>query len=116
MHCFSDFICKESQEIILPSNKTMASFTLIETSSSKYGEGKDARPIYIAALNAFTAAVPKKTLEHTKMLQAAAVTQLPPSWDIRSQGTTNPLNGGKGIRPLVLNQGKCGSCWAHATN
>ena len=92
----------------------MASFTLIETSSSKYGEGKDARPIYIAALNAFTAAVPKKTLEHTKMLQAAAVTQLPPSWDIRSQGTTNPLNGGKGIRPLVLDQGKCGSCWAHA--
>jgi hypothetical protein len=90
----------------------MASFTLIETSSSKYGEGKDARPIYIAALNAFTAAVPKKTPEHAKMLQAAAVTKLPVSWDIRSQGTVN--NEGKGIRPLVLNQGKCGSCWAHA--
>ncbi len=112
MRCFWDSISKESFKIILSSNK-MASFTLISTTGNgKYGDGAAATVVNIAALNAFVAAVPKKTAKHSAMLQAAAETTLPASWDVRKNGTTS--NGGKGIHPIVLNQQKCGSCWAHA--
>jgi len=90
----------------------MASFTLIEKGSSKYGDASKVQPLYIAPLVAFTSVVPKITAKHKNALQAAAAVQLPVSWDIRKNGTVK--NGQKGIHPLVLNQGKCGSCWAHA--
>ena len=64
----------------------MASFTLIEKGSSKYGDTSKVRPLYIAPLVAFTSVVPKITAKHKNALQAAAAVQLPVSWDIRKNG------------------------------